>query len=78
MNEVIKVAVVQMACENGNVPRNLPHDEKFVERAATHGAELVLLPELTPNGFIMTEYGNHDLMRGIPEPHRLRRRRLTY
>lgn len=55
MNRVIKVAVVQMACENGDVPRNLRHAEELVESATTQGAELVLLPELMPNGFIMTE-----------------------
>jgi hypothetical protein len=35
VNRVIKVAVVQMECENGNVPRNLRHAEELVESATT-------------------------------------------
>ena len=51
----LKVAAIQMECENGNVQGNLRRADELIEQAATQGAELVLLPELTPNGFQMTE-----------------------
>jgi N-carbamoylputrescine amidase len=55
VTRMLKVAVVQMVCENGNVQRNLRHAEALIQQAASQGAELALLPELMPNGFIMTE-----------------------
>lgn len=52
---VLKVAAIQMECENGNVQGNLRRADGLIEQAAMQGAKLVLLPELTPNGFQMTE-----------------------
>ncbi len=51
----LKVAVVQLRCENGQVLRNLRNAEGFIAQAAAQGARLVLLPELMPNGFELTE-----------------------
>ena len=51
----ITVAAVQMACELGNIDGNLRRAGAFVEQAALRGAKLVLLPELTPGGYTLTE-----------------------
>jgi len=51
----LTVAAVQMHCEPCEIDRNLAHAESMVEKTAQLGAELVLLPELTPGGYILTE-----------------------
>lgn len=51
----LKVAAVQMRCEPLRTMENLAHAEAFIERAAAEGAELVLLPELMPSGYLLTE-----------------------
>ena len=51
----IKVAAVQMACELGATERNLARASQWVEEAASQGARLVLLPELMPSGYTLTE-----------------------
>lgn len=55
MSKKIRVAAVQMNCEPGGVERNLAHAEAMVESAVEQGAELVLLPELMPSGYMATE-----------------------
>jgi N-carbamoylputrescine amidase len=55
MSKKIRVAAVQMNCEPGEVERNLAHAEAMVESAVGQGAELVLLPELMPSGYMATE-----------------------
>lgn len=51
----IKVAAVQMYCEAGEVARNLKRGSELIEQAANQGAELLLLPELMPGGYTLTE-----------------------
>ena len=51
----LKVAAVQLRCEPLRTKENLAHAERLVEQAAAQGAELVLLPELMPGGYILTE-----------------------
>lgn len=51
----VRVAAVQMVCEEGKVEDNLNHAQKMVEEAVEKGAELVLLPELMPSGYMATE-----------------------
>lgn len=51
----IKVAAIQMQCEAGAVEANLALAAQFAETAAGKGAEIVLLPELMPNGYVLTE-----------------------
>jgi N-carbamoylputrescine amidase len=46
---------VQVECQPGQVQANLDHASHFVEEAAQHGAQLVLLPELMPSGYLLTE-----------------------
>ncbi len=55
MPKSIRLAAVQMNCHPGEVEHNLAHAEAMVESAAEQGAELVLLPELMPSGFMTTE-----------------------
>ncbi len=45
VNETIRLAVVQMAC-NAERDKNLDKAERYVRQAAAEGATLVLLPEL--------------------------------
>ena len=55
MPKNIRVAAVQISCEPGKVEQNLAHAEAMVETAVKQGAELVLLPELMPSGYMATE-----------------------
>jgi N-carbamoylputrescine amidase len=51
----LRVAAVQMECQPGRVQANLDRASHFVEEAARRGAQLVLLPELMPSGYLLTE-----------------------
>lgn len=51
----MRVAAVQMASENGRVAANLAHAAPLVEKARGEGAELVLLPEFMPTGYLLSE-----------------------
>ena len=55
MARSLTVAAIQMRCEPLRTTENLAHAETFVEQAAAQGAELVLLPELMPGGYLLTE-----------------------
>ena len=45
-----RIAVVQMDCDLGDVPRNLARAERLVATAAGQGAGFVVLPELCTTG----------------------------
>ena len=47
----LRLAAVQMISINGQVAENLATAGRWVERATQQGAELVLLPELFPDGY---------------------------
>lgn len=51
----LRVAAVQLACEPGAFDRNTARAGALVEDAARQGARLVLLPELMPGGYVLTE-----------------------
>jgi N-carbamoylputrescine amidase len=51
----LRVAAVQIECQPGQVQANLAHASRLVEEAAQRGAQLVLLPELMPSGYLLTE-----------------------
>lgn len=51
----LAVAAVQMRCEPCQIEHNLAHAGTMVENAAQLGAQLVLLPELVPGGYLLTE-----------------------
>jgi N-carbamoylputrescine amidase len=51
----LKVAAVQMRCESLHTMENLTHADAFIEKAASEGAKLILLPELMPGGYLLTE-----------------------
>ena len=51
----IKVAALQLECHAGHVEENLAHSAQLVENAVRRGARLVLLPELMPGGYQLTE-----------------------
>lgn len=51
----VKVAAVQLRCDVGETSGNLDRAAALVDRAAALGARVVLLPELTPGGYVLTE-----------------------
>lgn len=55
MNRSITVGAVQINSQPGKVQENLEHAARYVISAAHQGACLVLLPELMPSGYILTE-----------------------
>ena len=48
----MKLALVQMQCEKGEIARNLAHIEAFVERAANAGANIACFPEMSITGYV--------------------------
>jgi N-carbamoylputrescine amidase len=55
MPKKISVAAVQMNCLPGDVAHNLMYAESMVADAAKQGAAIILLPELMPSGYMVTE-----------------------
>ena len=51
----LRVAAVQMDCIPGGTRTNLLKATRLAEQAAAQGAALILLPELMPGGYRMTE-----------------------
>jgi N-carbamoylputrescine amidase len=51
----VRVAAVQMESRNGAIRSNLDRATTFVEQAASRGAELILLPEFMPTGYVFTK-----------------------
>lgn len=51
-SRMLRVGAVQMVSENGNIEGNLERATPMVEEAAARGAELVVLPEFMPTGYI--------------------------
>ncbi|MFZ5595171.1 MAG: carbon-nitrogen hydrolase family protein [Pseudomonadota bacterium] len=55
MSRKITVGAVQMACKLNARQHNLSRAAQFIEEAARQGAALILLPELMPSGYTLTE-----------------------
>jgi N-carbamoylputrescine amidase len=53
--KLLRIGVVQMDSCVGDIPGNLAHAGALVETAASQGAKIVLLPELMPSGYTLTE-----------------------
>ena len=51
----INVAAIQFCAEPGAIQNNLRRAEALVNQAAEKGASLVLLPELAPGGYVLTD-----------------------
>jgi N-carbamoylputrescine amidase len=51
----LNIGVVQMDSEVGNISANLEHAGELVQAAARQGAQIVLMPELMPCGYTLTE-----------------------
>lgn len=62
----LRVAAVQMHCEPGASEHNLRRGAELVAQAVAQSAELVLLPELMPGGYSLTEanWDSAETMRG--------------
>lgn len=54
-DRMVRVAAVQMECVAGATDANLARAAALVEQAAGQGAQVVLLPELVPGGYVLTE-----------------------
>jgi predicted amidohydrolase len=48
----LRVAAVQLTSRLGRTDENLAHATTLAEAAAAQGADLVLLPELMPSGYL--------------------------
>ena len=53
-DRVVNVAVAQMSCVDGEVEKNLERAGDFVLQASRQGAQLLLFPELMPQGYGLT------------------------
>jgi len=51
----MKVAAIQFRADPGEIVNNLLRAEDLVSQAAVQGARIILLPELTPGGYLLTE-----------------------
>lgn len=50
----LRVAALQLRSENGRIQHNLEHARPFIQQAAEQGAQLLLLPELYPTGYLQS------------------------
>jgi predicted amidohydrolase len=49
----MKICVAQIKPAAGNIESNISHHQKFIELAASKGADLIIFPEL-PTGYSQT------------------------
>ena len=53
-SKIVQVAAVQIESKNGLVEANLEHAKPLIEQAAQGDAQLIMLPEFMPTGYIFT------------------------
>ena len=51
MSRNLTAAAIQIRCDPHRTKENLAHAEILLEQAAAQGAQLVILPELMPDGY---------------------------
>jgi N-carbamoylputrescine amidase len=54
-SNTLTVSTVQLACQLGDREGNLSNATKYIEQSAQQGAKLVLLPEMVPGGYTLSE-----------------------
>ncbi len=52
--KTIRIAAVQMESVNGDIEGNLGRASRLVEQAGGQGAEIIILPEFMPTGYVFT------------------------
>lgn len=51
----VKAAAIQFRSDSGEIANNLLRADELVSPAAAQGARVVLVPGLTPGGYLLTE-----------------------
>ena len=65
MASTVKIAAIQMDCVLQDLGANLAHAAELVDRAASAGAKLIVLPELFNTGYRVEER-DLELAEAIP------------
>lgn len=67
MKEKIKIALAQISCNRENKIENIKKIKELTEKAKTHGADLVIFPELSLTGYIIRDQV-YEMAETIPGP----------
>jgi predicted amidohydrolase len=67
MKEKIKIALAQISCKRENKTENIKKIKELTEKAKTHGADLIIFPELSLTGYIIRDQV-YEMAETIPGP----------